>query len=188
MTDNLSGADIVPDAGAIFRIDPAGAQQIVLGGIGIPNTLAWDNEGRLLTADSLTGVVRRVRLDGFGKAKGVSILHGPIDLGVPDGSALAQDGTLWNARWSAGCLIGISSGGAEVGRIEIPGGNVTSACFAGPNLDCLVVTTSCWGLTDKLRADVPQAGGVFVVDGIGRGSIQMRYAAEVGQWPAFKDA
>ncbi len=187
MSDNLSGAAVVPDAGAIFRITPDGAQQKVLGSIGIPNTLVWDARGQLLTADSLTGVVRRVRLNGSAMPTDIAILHGPIDLGVPDGSALAIDGTLWNARWSGGCLIGIAPDGTQVGRVDIPGGNITSACFAGPDLSDLVVTTSRWGFSAEDLSRIPKAGSVFAVQGVGRGTPQMRFAANVGQWAALGD-
>jgi sugar lactone lactonase YvrE len=183
MTDNLAGAAVDPQAGALFRIAPDGEPRTILDCLGIPNTLVWDGANHLLTADSMTGLIQRFGLTSTGDLAGRAILHGPIDLGVPDGSALAVDGTLWNARWSAGCLVGIAPCGVEVGRISIPGGNVTSACFAGPALDVLVVTTSVWGLTDDDFIRFPQAGGLFAVEGAGKGTVSSRFAAQVGRWP-----
>lgn len=176
MTNNLDGTAVDPGAGALIRIAADGRQRVMQDGIGIPNTLVWTAEGDLLTADSVTGVISRLRLDGSGAVASATPLHGPIDLGVPDGSALAVDGTLWNARWSGGCLIGIAPDGTEAARIGIPGGNITSACFAGPNLDMLVVTSSGWGLLAEDRASLPQAGGIFAVTGAGHGRPVARFA------------
>lgn len=182
MTDNLSGAAVGSTDGALFRIAQDGAQTCVLRGLGIPNTLVWDAEGRLLTADSLTGVIRRIKVTPGGVVEGFEILA-EGGMGVPDGSTLASDGTLWNARWSAGCLIGIGPDGAIAGQIEVPGGNITSACFAGPDLETLIVTSSRWGLTTEELARKPQAGAVFALEGVGRGARpQPRFAADIGRW------
>ena len=183
MTNNLSGASVDPSAGALFRVTHDGRQSVILDGIGIPNTLVWDASGRLITADSLTGVIRRVQLSDVGNVANVEILHGPIDLGVPDGSALSSDGTLWNARWSAGCILGISPDGMVSHRVDLPGGNITSACFAGPDLSTLVVTSSLWGLSDADLARQPQSGGLFAIEGIGAGLPGPRFAMDVGDWP-----
>jgi sugar lactone lactonase YvrE len=182
MTDNLSGAAVGPTDGALFLIAPDGTQICVLRGLGIPNTLVWDAEGRLLTADSLTGVIRRITVAPDGVVERVEILA-EGGMGVPDGSALAADGTLWNARWSAGCLLGIGPDGAIAGQIEVPGGNITSACFAGPDLETLIVTSSCWGLTTEDLARKPHAGAVFALEDVGRGArMQPRFAADIGRW------
>jgi sugar lactone lactonase YvrE len=183
MTNNLSGESVSPDAGALYRITPDGRQARVLGGLGIPNTLVWDTEARLLTADSLTGVIRRISLTEDGKAERIEDMHSQPALGVPDGSALAADRTLWNARWSAGCLIGIGPDGTTGRKLAVPGGNITSACFAGPDLATLVVTSSCWDLPAEHADRQPNAGGIFALDGIGRGAApQPRFAADIGQW------
>lgn len=182
MTNNLSGAEVNPTSGALIRIAPDGLQCVVLDEIGIPNTIVWDARGCLLTADSATGAVRRLQFSSTGMVTDVSILHGPVDIGVPDGSALAADGTLWNARWSAGCLLGIDSNGRVIKKIDVPGGNITSACFAGPDLNRLVVTSSSWGLSEEELARLPEAGGIFAIEGVGTGMKSNRYATNVGTW------
>ena len=183
MTNNLSGAPVDPSAGALFRVSPDGHQSLVLKGIGIPNTLVWDDMGRLITADSMTGVIRRIQLSDTGEVLAEKVFQGPIDLGVPDGSALSSDGTLWNARWSAGCLLGIGSDGTVGHRIDLPGGNITSACFAGPDLCTLIVTSSRWGLSADALVLQPQSGGIFAIEGIGTGSDGPRFAMDIGTWP-----
>jgi sugar lactone lactonase YvrE len=160
----------------------------VLRSLGIPNTLVWDARGRLLTADSLSGVIRRITVTPDGSAERIEILA-EGGAGVPDGSALAADGTLWNARWSAGCLLGFGPDGRVAGQIEVPGGNITSACFAGPDLDTLIVTSSRWGLSDEDLARMPQAGAVFAVKGLGRAAgPQPRFAAMIGRWASTDTA
>lgn len=88
MTDNLSGATVEAGAGALFRVAPDGGQRVMLRGIGIPNTLVWDSTGQLLTADSLTGVIRRVDPAAGDPGATARVLLGPGGPGVPDGSAL----------------------------------------------------------------------------------------------------
>lgn len=186
MTDNLSGAAVASDAGSLFCIAPDGGQTVVLTGLGIPNTLVWDNMGRLLTADSMTGQMRRITLTAAIKPARIEEIVSPADIGVPDGSAIAEDGTLWNARWSAGCLLGLSPDGGAPRRIDLPGGNITSACFAGPDLQALVVTTSLWGLSQEDLDRQPQVGGIFCIEGVGRGAAaQPRFAGKVSSWPAI---
>lgn len=187
MTDNLSGADVEAKGGALFRISAESTVEKMLDKIGIPNTLIWSAEGDVLfTADSYSGIMRRMRLDEEGRIASVEALHGPGNCGVPDGSALATDETLWNARWSAGCLLAIGPDGEERGRIEIPGGNITSACFAGPDRDTLVVTASLWGLSAKDLADCPQAGGVFALEVGSVGVPVPRFAGRPGDWPVLE--
>lgn len=178
MTNNLGGAEIDPSAGTLVRITAEGRVETMRTGLGIPNTLAWADQGRsLLSADSLTGIIFRYRLDTDGRLAAAEKFHGPSGYGLPDGSALARDGNLWNARWSDGSVMALSKDGVEVARLPIAAGNVTSACFAGPNLDCLVVTTARWGLPPEKLAAQPCAGAIMCIDGCGQGSVTQRFAS-----------
>jgi len=178
MTNNLVGAEIDPRAGTLVRIAADGSVETMRTGLGIPNTLVWADQGRsLLSADSLTGIIFRYRLDPDGRLAAAEKFHGPSGTGLPDGSALARDGNLWNARWSDGSVMALSREGAEVERIPLAAGNVTSACFAGPNLDCLVVTTARWGLSPEDLAKQPRAGAIMCVGGCGQGLPTRRFAS-----------
>lgn len=50
--------------------------------------------------------------------------------GVPDGMDIDEDGNLWVAEWGGYCVsIWNSFTGENIGKVEIPLGNVTSVCF-----------------------------------------------------------
>lgn len=50
--------------------------------------------------------------------------------GVPDGMDMDEDGNLWVAEWGGYCVsVWDSVSGKNIGKIEIPLENVTSACF-----------------------------------------------------------
>lgn len=182
MTDNLGGADVEPRAGTLVRIGPDGTIETMRSGLGIPNTLAWcERDQVLLSADSLAGVIYRYFLGPDRQLGMPEIFHGPTDAGVPDGAALAEDGTLWNARWSDCSIIALSNDGTELARIPMGAGNVTSACFAGPELDCLVVTTARLGLGPAELKAQPLAGAIMCIDGCGRGAPTRRFKAAAAE-------
>jgi len=61
--------------------------------------------------------------------------------------------------------------------VAIPAPQVTSACFGGPDLDILYVTSAAIGMDDEGLAAYPDAGGLFAVTGLGiRGRPTRRFA------------
>jgi len=62
--------------------------------------------------------------------------------GTPDGLTLDLRNHLYSARWGGSSVLEMSEDGAVVGRIELPVTRVSSACFGGPELDTLYVTTA----------------------------------------------
>jgi sugar lactone lactonase YvrE len=184
MDDNLAHPDIDPAAGSLYCMEPDGVIRCAAAGFGIPNTLLWSAAGdRMFFGDTMQGAIYAYDFDSRSGAMGARHVHrGPGNVGGPDGSAIDVDDTLWNARWSAGVLLGIDSDGAAVGTIAVPGGNIASACFAGDDLDVLLVTTGRWGLDPAALAAAPQAGGLFTVEGVGRGSPSPRFAASIDGW------
>lgn len=62
--------------------------------------------------------------------------------GVPDGSTVDIAGTIWNARYGAGLIIGLDPHGRAIAEIEVPVATVTSCVFGGPDLDVLYITTA----------------------------------------------
>lgn len=131
--------------GGLFRIDGAGRATRMLGGIGIANTLAWSPDGaRLYFADSLAGVIWRFRFDAqTGLLHDREVFAGPDAApGAPDGSAVDEEGCLWNARWGAGCLVRFAPDGRVDRRVELPVSQPTCPAFGGPDLKTLFVTSA----------------------------------------------
>jgi sugar lactone lactonase YvrE len=184
MDDNLVHPDIDSAAGSLYCMEADGVIRRAAEGFGIPNTLVWSAAGdRMFFGDTMQGTIYAYDFDTASGALGGRRVHrGPGDPGGPDGSAIDVDDTLWNARWSGGVLRGIDRQGRAVGTIAVPGGNIASACFAGDALDVLVVTTARWGLDPAALAAAPQAGGLFAVEGVGRGREPARFAALIDRW------
>jgi gluconolactonase len=59
--------------------------------------------------------------------------------GVPDGLAVAADGSVWVAMAGGGVVVGWDAKGARVAEIPVPQSLVTSVCFGGPDLRTLFV-------------------------------------------------
>ncbi len=68
---------------------------------------------------------------------------------------------MWVAVWGAACVLRFSPAGEIVDRIDVPAPHVTSAAFAGPELDILVITTATEDLTPQQLAQHPDAGALF---------------------------
>ncbi len=83
--------------------------------------------------------------------------------GSPDGMTIDAAGKLWVAMCHGGSVLRIDPlSGDLLGQVDFPCVETTACAFGGPNLDRLFVTT---GLHKTL--DEPDAGMVFVVDGLG---------------------
>lgn len=81
----------------------------------------------------------------------------------PDGMTIDAEGKLWVAFCHGGCVVRFDpEKGQKMQQVDIPCVETTACAFGGPNLDRLFVTTGI-----KKDADEPEAGRVFVVDGLG---------------------
>ena len=76
-----------------------------------------------------------------------------IEQGSPDGSALDEKNTLWNARWGIGQVINTTVQGKKLGCIQLPAIQPTSCVFGGKALSTLFITTATYGLQKKSPAD-----------------------------------
>ena len=64
------------------------------------------------------------------------------DMGVPDGMTVDADGNVWGAVWGSGCVVKYDPNGSELGRINFPATQTSSAIFGGTELNDLYVTTA----------------------------------------------
>lgn len=146
---------ITSATGALYRVSGNGSWTRMASGVGISNTLVWDeNRQRLYYGDSLTNVIWRYDWDGeSNRISERRIFASTAGRGVPDGSALDQEGYLWNARWDGGCLIRYSPEGKIDRIIDLPVRRPTSCVFGGMDLRTLFVTSARLGLTDPAPLD-----------------------------------
>jgi len=95
----------------------------------------------------------------------------PEQWGSPDGMATDIEGGIWVAHWGGARLSRFLPDGRLDRVIGMPVAQVTSCCFAGPELERMFVTTASIG-----RDEEPLAGCLFeVVPGV-RGAPTYAYA------------
>jgi D-xylonolactonase len=79
--------------------------------------------------------------------------------GVPDGLAVAADGSVWVAMAGGGLVVGWTADGQRIAECAVPHPLVTSVCFGGPERTSLYVLT---GVNAEYPSD--EGGAVRVVD------------------------
>lgn len=146
-------------SGGLFRIDADARVTPLLTGLGIPNTLLWNEEGsQVHFGDSMDGTLYQHSIQADGQLGAAQAWFGPHTRGGPDGSAMDADGYIWNARWDGSCLLRLTPSG-EVDRIiELPVSRPTSCVFGGPELTTLYITSAASPL------DHPLDGAVLAIE------------------------
>ena len=149
MANNLhpdgSPAPLAGTTGGLFRVDADGSCHTVLEGIGIANTLCWSPAGdRLYFADSLQGVIWSFGYDPDRPVledRRVFAAPGAV-AGGPDGSAMDEEGCLWNARWGGGRVVRFTPDGRIDREIVLPVAQPTCVAFGGRDRRTLYVTSA----------------------------------------------
>lgn len=156
--------DMAPGAGALYRLDADGRIKTILDGVTISNGIAWSRDGRrVYFIDSGTG-----RVDVFDYDLDEGSLHDrrplvsiPVELGMPDGMALDEEGGIWVALWGGGAVHRYSEKGVLDEVVPLPASQVTACAFGGPELADLYITTSRIGVAED---EQPAAGALFRVE------------------------
>lgn len=135
-------------------------------GARITNGLCFGADGLIVHyGDSSKGVLWRARYHpqhALFIEDEVFVGHDVID-GAPDGACVDTDGNVWNARWGASGVAGISPDGKLVAFVDVDAPNVSACAFGGPNLDRLYITTA----REHLEPSHPQwstSGSLYVAD------------------------
>lgn len=172
------GKHAEPSAGAIYHV-ARGVVTKLFPDITIPNAICFSPDGSIAYfTDTVDGRLMRVAIDPatalpVGKPT-VFFDHRDGDGGL-DGAVCDQDGVIWNARWSAGCVDAYSPEGKRITSLKVPAGKTTCPAFVGPNADRLLVTSAQEGLSaDQLEAD-PAAGSTFLLDHPVKGRFEPNY-------------
>lgn len=147
MQNNLDeqGGDLPIErrSGGLYRVDGDGSVAPLVQGQGIVNTLVWpENGSAVLTADTLDGVIYRYPINDDHSLGEREVWAHEHARGAPDGSAMDEDGFVWNARWDGGCLIRFAPDGSVDRIVELPVSHPTSCVFGGPDMTTLFVTSA----------------------------------------------
>jgi gluconolactonase len=141
-------------SGSLFLIELNGSWRVVAEDIRVPNGMALSPDGSALyVCDSGRKLVFRFRVDPVTGNLSHQMVLIEVDPGVPDGMAVAQDGSIWLAQAYAGMVGRYTAGGQLVETWPVPDGLVTSLSF-----DCrqLYVTTG--------AAEASGSGAIYVAE------------------------
>ena len=153
--------------GGLYRVAPGEAPVKVLGGLCIPNALAWSPDGgTMYFADSPRRVVWQFDFDGergeiSNRREFFALDEGAP--GVPDGACTDVEGGIWIAIPQGGRVERRMPDGSLDAVIETPAERPTMCGFGGPGLDTLYVTSLSRHLSDAERARRPDEGALFAV-------------------------
>ena len=151
---NREDLPVTASIGTLHRIDANGTATPFLDRIGISNTLVWSPDDRILYFGDT--VEKKIEAFDFDAEAGTITNRRPFVTGGPggpDGSAIDEEGCVWNARWGAACLIRYRPDGTEDRRIELPVVQPTSCVFGGADLSTLYITSARVGLTEPAVLD-----------------------------------
>ncbi len=150
----LAPAD-APKPGKLYCIDLDGSARVVGDDVLLTNGLALSPDGRrLYHSESLRHVVRVYEVAGGG-ALSPHRAFAEIEGGIPDGLAVAEDGSVWVAIAFGGRVDVFEPDGRLRATIPVEIPMVTSLCFGGPERRDLYIVTGSQG------ADRDDLGFVF---------------------------
>jgi sugar lactone lactonase YvrE len=146
------GKDAQKEAGAIYWYFRGELRQLYPG-ITVPNSICFAADGATaFFADSELATIFRVSCDpanGLPRGEPRPFIRLDDGEGVPDGSVMATDGTLWNARWDGGTLDGYDATGNRIARVALPAKRCTCPVFVGPDASRIAVTSASNGITPE---------------------------------------
>jgi len=130
-----------PKAAHLHCIDLDGSTTTVSDGVMLSNGLGFSPDGKTLYhSDSRSELVRAYAVSGQGEVSDWREFA-RVAGGIPDGLAVAMDGSVWVANANGGSVLVFESDGRLRESIPVPLPMVTSLCFGGPDLMDLYVVT-----------------------------------------------
>lgn len=156
----------MPDAkhlARLYRLDTDGTLSLLYDDIGLSNGMGFSPDLKTFYhTDSNHYVIYRLDYDrgtGLVGNREVLVRTGGRPGVVPDGMAMATDGTIWSARWGGFGIYHYGADGAELGFVRFPVAQVSSVTFAGPAYDVAYVTTAGGHVRDETLG--AQAGSLY---------------------------
>ena len=161
---------MVKDAGSanLYCLDTDGSLSLKVSGVTNSNGICWNADAtKMFYIDTPTQNVRAYDYDlASGAISNARVVVETAAHGYnssPDGMTIDADGMLWVAFCHGACVVRFDpQKDKELQRVDLPCIETTACAFGGENLDRLFVTTGI-----KADLDEPDAGKVFVIDGLG---------------------
>lgn len=151
--------------------------------VGCANSICFSPDGAFLYfADTPSGIVERIFYESteeeFGRREDF-INTAETNEGFPDGSCIDANGAIWNARFNGFSVRQFHRDGSEGITVHLPVPQVTCACFGGPDLDRLFITTGRENMSDAEIGQYPHSGGIFVARPGVNGLAEDRFATDL---------
>lgn len=167
-------------AAELYSIDTDRSLSRLDDGIVVSNGPCWSPDGKIFYfADSRSRAIWAYDYDldtGKVSRKRKFVEFGPED-GLPDGATVDAEGHVWSAGVYKSKIHRFAPDGTRSMVIDFPVVCVTSVMFGGANLDRLYVTSMKEAPVPGIVETGPQAGSLFVVDGLGvKGLPEYRFA------------
>lgn len=166
--------------GALYRYADNRSLTRMLGGLIVPNGLAFSPDGRTMyLSDSHPSVQSIWRFDYDVDSATPSARRLFVDMnafpGRPDGAAIDEDGCYWSCANDAGLVHRFTPDGTLDRSMALPVRKPAMCAFGGAGLDTLFVTSIRPAGVDL--ADQPLAGGVFALRPGVRGIEEARFGS-----------
>ena len=155
--------DAAAAAGSLYRIEADGSWSTVLESVSISNGIGWNAAAdTMYFVDSATQCLEAFDWDGGAELRDRRVVA-KTPAGLPDGLCVDEEDHVWIAMYDAGVVHRFAPTGELVTSVDIPARLATSCCFAGEDLDVLVITSGGVGLDPQTR-HAQHAGAVFATD------------------------
>jgi sugar lactone lactonase YvrE len=154
--------------GALHRLDPGGAIELLESGIGVCNGPCSSPDGRTFYfADSPR---RRIYAYAYDITNGTlsqrRVFADTSALNwAPDGATVDAGGFLWSAMVTGGRIARYDPDGKIARIVELPVEHPTNVAFGGAALDVLYVTSI--SSSPNITGTEPGAGGLYAIYGLG---------------------
>lgn len=154
--------------GAFYKLSRDGKKMTRLfSDVGISNGMDWSvDKTKMYYIDTLAMKVELFDYNN-GQISNRRILVEISDgMGYPDGMCSDSEDNIWVAFWMGSCVRGFDGKtGKQIAEIKLPVPKVTSCCFAGENLDQLIITTAVGNPGEEMDLDkYPQSGYIFIAN------------------------
>lgn len=154
-------------AGSFYKLNARSLEaEKQFGDVTISNGLAWDADAK--TFYYIDTPTMSIDAFDFDLESGTitnrrTVVKIPEGLGYPDGMTIDDEGKLWVAMWAGWGVLRFNPKTGELEeKISVPVECVSACCFAGPERDSLIITTSSRDLKPGEEEKQPNAGSLFI--------------------------
>uniref|UniRef100_A0A060TBD5 ARAD1D34386p n=1 Tax=Blastobotrys adeninivorans TaxID=409370 RepID=A0A060TBD5_BLAAD len=130
--------------GSLYCFDGEGNVSVAIEKVKTPNGIAFSRDNKTMYFnDSPEHTTYKFDYDQTtGEISNRSVFVKVEDDLEPDGMCMSEDGHLWIAQWNGNCVRRYTPEGELVEQYNFPAKRVACPCFAGPDMDELIVVAA----------------------------------------------